>query len=205
MHNFQSLTQREKLFLGLILVLAIGLGVFLLTGKAPQKGPIISACAALLQEWQAAHPADAAPKETYAGEIAEVDFNGVEYPQLNRLKNGISKAAKGGANFAGHYAVVEWGCGSSCQEHAVVDVQSGKIIVFGILSEAGLQFHPESNTIITNPETNFPTMADLGTMTLDDKIYWYNLPREYYVLEEKDGAASVRRICIENAFEGQGL
>lgn len=152
-----------------------------------------------------AHTGDAGVKGTYAGDIAEVDFKGAKHPQLERLKNGITKAAKGGANFAGHYAVVEWSCGEYCQEHAVVDVQSGKIITFGIPSEAGLQFFPDVNTIVTNPETNFPTLADLTTMTLDDKIYWYNLPREYYVLEEKDGAASVRRICIENAFEGKTM
>jgi hypothetical protein len=30
-------------------------------------------------------------------------------------------------NFAGHYAVVEWGCGTGCLQMAVVDLQSGDV------------------------------------------------------------------------------
>ena len=205
MFNFNSLSQREKLFLALILILLIGLGVFLFMGKAAPKVEAANACESILADWRAGHPEDATTKALYTGDIAEVDFKEVAHPQIDRLKNGISKAVKEGANFAGHYAVVEWSCGDYCQEHAVVDVQSGKIVTFGIPSEAGLQFRPESNTIITNPKTNFPTLADLAGLELDDKIYWYNLPREYYVLEENEGAASVRRICVENAFEGQTM
>lgn len=40
------------------------------------------------------------------------------------LRNGSSK----GPNFAGHYAVVGWGCGSSCFDFGVVDLQSGVVI-----------------------------------------------------------------------------
>jgi hypothetical protein len=33
-----------------------------------------------------------------------------------------------GPNFAGHYRVVEWGCGSSCEMVAVVNLRSGRVI-----------------------------------------------------------------------------
>ena len=205
MHNFQDLTQRERLLLVLIAMLTIGLGALLFMGKSAPEVAASNSCDVILSEWKTTHAEDAASKQLYTGEIAVVDFKSANHPQLDRLKNGISKAVKEGANFAGHYAVVEWGCGSNCQEHAVVDVQSGKIITFGIPSEAGLHFLPESNTIITNPQPNFPTLADLKDSAFDDKAYWYNLPREYYVLEESENSALVRRICIANAFEGQRL
>jgi hypothetical protein len=35
-------------------------------------------------------------------------------------------AAKG-PNFAGHYTIVEWGCGSNCVVYAVVDALTGKV------------------------------------------------------------------------------
>jgi hypothetical protein len=41
------------------------------------------------------------------------------------LRNGIES----GANFAGHYAVVVWGCGSSCSSFAIVNLKTGKVIV----------------------------------------------------------------------------
>jgi hypothetical protein len=39
----------------------------------------------------------------------------------------ITEAAAKGPNFAGHYAVAEWGCGSGCTSLAVVDEVTGKV------------------------------------------------------------------------------
>jgi hypothetical protein len=39
----------------------------------------------------------------------------------------IRNGARKGANFAGHYAIVEWGCGTACVQMAVVDVRSGNV------------------------------------------------------------------------------
>ena len=33
-----------------------------------------------------------------------------------------------GPNYAGHYRVVVWGCGTSCAMFAVVDLRNGKVI-----------------------------------------------------------------------------
>lgn len=41
------------------------------------------------------------------------------------LRNGIAS----GANYAGHYAVVVWGCGSSCSSFAVVNLKTGQVVV----------------------------------------------------------------------------
>lgn len=38
----------------------------------------------------------------------------------------ITQAARKGPNFAGHYTVAEWGCGSGCVSLAVLDARSGK-------------------------------------------------------------------------------
>ncbi|MFZ5867293.1 MAG: hypothetical protein ACOYXY_15520 [Thermodesulfobacteriota bacterium] len=40
-----------------------------------------------------------------------------------RLREGAAK----GPNFAGHYTVVRWGCGTDCIEFAIVDVISGAV------------------------------------------------------------------------------
>jgi hypothetical protein len=60
-----------------------------------------------------------------------------------------------GINFAGHYTLVIWGCGSDCQDIAIVDRIDGKIYysdgkpIINILAE-GLKFQPHSRLIITN-------------------------------------------------------
>jgi hypothetical protein len=40
------------------------------------------------------------------------------------LRRGVAE----GPNFAGHYAVVVWGCGTDCRVFAVVNLKSGKVI-----------------------------------------------------------------------------
>ena len=37
----------------------------------------------------------------------------------------VRNAAKAGPNFAGHYSVAEWGCGTGCHGFVVVDVVTG--------------------------------------------------------------------------------
>jgi len=52
-----------------------------------------------------------------------------------RIREGVSKGAgvwrdgqeQPGPNFAGHYFVIEWGCGSSCAMRAIVDAVTGTI------------------------------------------------------------------------------
>jgi len=39
----------------------------------------------------------------------------------------IREGAKKGPNFAGHYTIVEWGCGSGCLSIAIVDAATGMV------------------------------------------------------------------------------
>jgi hypothetical protein len=49
------------------------------------------------------------------------------HPRAKRFKTMLTQAARGGPNFAGHFRIVEWGCGSGCAEVAVIDLISGKV------------------------------------------------------------------------------
>jgi hypothetical protein len=39
----------------------------------------------------------------------------------------IRQAVRKGPNFAGHYAIAYWGCGSSCTSFVVVDIVTGRV------------------------------------------------------------------------------
>jgi hypothetical protein len=53
------------------------------------------------------------------------------------IRDGVSKGygvfqgavenERPGPNFAGHYIVIQWGCGTDCEEMAIVDAQTGRI------------------------------------------------------------------------------
>jgi hypothetical protein len=52
-----------------------------------------------------------------------------------RFRTVIRDGAAKGPNFAGHYTIAQWGCGTGCVQMAVVDLQSGDVYEgpFGIL------------------------------------------------------------------------
>lgn len=48
-------------------------------------------------------------------------------PTQHEFRTVIRHGAKKGPNFAGHYTVVEWGCGSNCVVYAVIDAITGAV------------------------------------------------------------------------------
>lgn len=64
------------------------------------------------------------------------------HPMARRYRTVLLKGAAEGANFAGHYSVVGWGCGTSCVQFAVVDLESGQVIFpddFSVISGVNLE------------------------------------------------------------------
>ena len=87
--------------------------------------------------------------EQYKGPIAAPDFS--SNPRTREFRTRITEAMKQGVNFAGHYVIAEWGCGTSCQSHAIIDAKTGKIIEFGLLSAYGVRYKFNSSLLIVNP------------------------------------------------------
>ena len=46
------------------------------------------------------------------------------------FKTRLREALKGKPNFAGHFIVTTWGCGTGCQVGAVIDARTGKVFWF---------------------------------------------------------------------------
>ena len=100
------------------------------------------------------------PSQIFKGTPASPQFK-TAGQRLFRTR--IRQGAAEGANFAGHYAIAQWGCGSNCVGLAVIDVQSGEVFdsPFGApdtayigfvppFEERGLFFHVDSRLFIAN-------------------------------------------------------
>lgn len=87
------------------------------------------------------------PAKIYKGELAEPDFS--TDPEAKRFITRIKNECKNGINFAGHYTLVTWGCGSPCQSSVVVNRKTGKIFS-GFGTALGSKFRKDSKMIITN-------------------------------------------------------
>ena len=79
---------------------------------------------------------------------AQAPFHGVTTSPVLRtagqrlFRTQIRDAAKQGPNFAGHYTIAEWGCGTSCASVAVIDAETGAVYEgpFGALPHAVLYY-----------------------------------------------------------------
>ncbi len=88
------------------------------------------------------------PAERYEGTIADADLSTATGAQ--KFKTVITEAVGRGINFAGRYVIAEWGCGTGCQDHAIVDVATGKIVQYGLVSARGLEYAADSRLLIVN-------------------------------------------------------
>jgi hypothetical protein len=65
--------------------------------------------------------------EKFRGEPASVKLT---TPRTRMFRTMIREGAKEGPNFAGHYTLVIWGCGSDCKGFAIVDARTGNAYCF---------------------------------------------------------------------------
>jgi tetratricopeptide (TPR) repeat protein len=73
----------------------------------------------------------------------------------------IRQDAQAGPNFAGHYTIARWGCGSTCVGFAVIDARTGRVyfhpqalqaMQVPYQAEDVLQFRPDSRLLIISGE-----------------------------------------------------
>lgn len=88
--------------------------------------------------------------ESYTGPPAAVVV-GAD-PQAKHFRARLTEGAKHGPNFAGIYTVIEWGCGTNCQQVAVVDARTGRVCDW-LTTELGSSYQLDSMLFIENPET----------------------------------------------------
>jgi hypothetical protein len=85
----------------------------------------------------------------YDGVPAKIDFRSDH--ELKKFRTAIRAGYKTNKlNFAGHYCLVYWGCGSPCKQSAIVDLRTGKVYD-GPTSSYGYKFKKNSKMIIVNP------------------------------------------------------
>jgi len=66
------------------------------------------------------------PAERYSGKNAAPILNGDPTTRMYRTR--IKEWSKVRPNFAGHYILATWGCGTDCTQLAIIDAITGKVI-----------------------------------------------------------------------------
>jgi hypothetical protein len=69
----------------------------------------------------------------------------------------ISQSYTSGINLAGHFHLASRSCGQDCQEAAIVNAKTGRVIAFGanddLISNNGWHFSPTSSLLVINPDS----------------------------------------------------
>jgi len=110
--------------------------------------------------------------ETFQGKPAPVNYK--SHRLAREFKSVITRAAQQGANFAGHYTFVSWGCGSPCMRSAIVDSKTGRVYQ-GPDATLGFEVQLNSRLVKVNPPDRDGYYEDT----------WYSIP-ELYVWSEKE-------------------
>lgn len=71
----------------------------------------------------------------------------------DKFKTQISYAINEKINFAGHCIFLFWGCGTGCQQSAIIDTKTKKAI-FGPNAATGFIYFPNSRLLVSNPKDN---------------------------------------------------
>jgi hypothetical protein len=112
-------------------------------------------------------------EQIYKGAPATVDMGS---PLAREYRTRLQAGARKGPNFAGHYTIVQWGCGSNCDSITVVDAVSGQVY-HGAGNDRGAIFQLDSKLLILDPK-----------MGPDQNAYQDNtsdtLPVRYYTWEQ---------------------
>ena len=62
-------------------------------------------------------------------------------PAERTFRTRLTNAAKEPANFAGHYRLATWGCGSECISGAIIDLETGKVFSPPLATENSPAMH----------------------------------------------------------------
>ncbi|WP_162052438.1 hypothetical protein [Pontibacter pamirensis] len=86
--------------------------------------------------------------DMYRGQMAPLDES--SHTDIRTYRTALNKGLEEGVNFAGRYTVVTVGCGTNCQQHYVVDRETGKVLD-KLQSNIGAKYASNSRLFIINP------------------------------------------------------
>lgn len=146
--------------------------------------------------------------EVFTGEPAEVDFSSM--PEAYLYRTTIRDQAKEGPNFAGHYTVATWGCGTECEGYAIVDAITGRVVVYesyiSFQVSDGVNYNLDGNILTVNPKsTKTEYLESIKGKTVAEVVrddYEAHKARIYYQLVEEPDGAYLTEICVENLLDG---
>jgi hypothetical protein len=114
--------------------------------------------------------------------IKNARVNLKSHKNANMFRTNLRNAAKEGVNFAGHYILTTWGCGTNCTQSAIIDARNGRVFFPPILEGAGFGFcelPDDAEQLVTRADSRLLVLSGFkgGDLSVD------NAPCGVYYLE----------------------
>lgn len=194
----------KKLFFatGIPAIILIGIGLVLLNYYSKQlqtQTPVKEDIAPVVEEKTLTKVdcgvlKEFGPVEYYKGEPAPVQY--ADFAGAVEFKSAIEESIKEGANFAGKYRVTEWGCGTACQNIAVINLKTGHIVAFGLLSSLGADYSLDKTFLTLNPLERIK--QDQMFQDLESETYQINSQNDTLLFQCKATTQpSENKICAQ--------
>ncbi len=120
----------------------------------------------------------------YEGVVIPVDFSSM--PEAKLFYTRITETVKDGPNFAKHFTLVSWGCGTDCFGYSIVDTNTGAIVAY----------------IPSNEEYHLRSSYNLDTTYFVFDPVNAGQERKYYkMIEDDKGNDRLELVCSEIAKE----
>lgn len=65
--------------------------------------------------------------KTAVKKIRSINVDLTSHKNARMFRTNLRNAAKGGVNFAGHFILTGWGCGTNCSQWAIIDARNGHV------------------------------------------------------------------------------
>lgn len=118
-------------------------------------------------------PADFPCALTFRGPPAPVDL--ASHPEARTFRTELRAQARRPADFAGCYVAASWGCGSPCQQWALIDVRDGKVYFAPFTTAVGARFSLASRLFVADPPEEITRSQAAGAASSDLPLtpsYW---------------------------------
>lgn len=124
---------------------------------------------------------------------APVDFD--THPLARQFRTLLASGAAEGPNFAGHYTIVSWGCGTMCEEFMIVDARTGEIFD-GRTTAVGVEYRLDSRLLLVNPPAAAAASRCTEAACLPQYFVWTDSRLEPVMLEDEREA--IRSAAIDH-------
>jgi hypothetical protein len=116
-------------------------------------------------------------EQTFKNPSHPIDLS--SHPQGRMYRTRLREAAVRPPDFAGHYVVAEWGCGTGCAVHRLIDLKTGGIYNAPSATR-GFEYRIDSALVIQDPPGGFPAYY------LAPVKYWLWTGAEFELLYQEE-------------------